>query len=204
MDTFPSVIRGEPMKGGGTVPDDPAQVRVATLEAFADTIIPGQKRWPGDRAVAGVAEGGGAVAAGALALLELPEVGLAAGLDSFAHLLDERATWYAAEQRLALDPAVSPFVALPYSGRAELICRLTAPGHPARDLWVGLAVFCVMAFDAATHLHTTDAIAAGHPGLTTLGFLPPQADGLWRSSRYSYQRVFADPHPDTTASGSPA
>jgi hypothetical protein len=204
MDTFPSVICVQPMKGGGTVPDDAEQVWVATLEAFADTIIPGEKRWPGDRAVAGVDDGGGAVAAGALALLQLPEVGLVAGLGSFAHLLDERATWYAVEQGLALDPEVPPFVALPYPGRAELVRRLTAPGHPARDLWVGLAVFCTMAFDAATHLNTVDAIAAGHPGLATLGFRQPQPDGLWRASQYSYQRIFADPHPDTTASGSPA
>ncbi|MFD0887667.1 DUF5987 family protein, partial [Streptosporangium algeriense] len=29
-----------------------------TLEAFADTIVPGEKRSPGDEAVAGAAEGG--------------------------------------------------------------------------------------------------------------------------------------------------
>jgi len=186
------------------VPYDPEQARVATLEAFADTIIPGEKRWPDDRAVAGVAEGGGAVAAGALTLLELPETGLAAGLPSFAHLLDERATWYAAEHGLVLDTSVPPFVALSYQGRADLVRRLTAAGHPARDLWVGLAVFCTMAFDAAAHLHTVEAIAAGHPGLHTIGFRPPGPDGLWRFPRHSYQREFADPHPKTTSSGSPA
>jgi hypothetical protein len=186
------------------MPHDAEPARVATLEAFADTIIPGEKRWPDDRAVAGVAEGGGAVAAGALTLLELPETGLAPGLAGLAQLLDERATWYAAEHAVVLDASVPPFVALPYQARAELVRRLTAPGHPARDLWVGLAVFCTMAFDAAAHLHTTDAIAAGHPGLQAIGFHPPRADGLWRFPDHSYRRRFADLHPGTTPSGSPA
>ncbi|MET8067907.1 DUF5987 family protein, partial [Micromonospora sp. NPDC005313] len=35
-----------------------------TLEAFADTIIPGERRHATDRAVAGAADGGGAVASG--------------------------------------------------------------------------------------------------------------------------------------------
>ena len=40
--------------------------QVLTLEAFADTILPGEKRTPDDTAVAGVSDGPGAVAAGAL------------------------------------------------------------------------------------------------------------------------------------------
>ena len=40
---------------------DEEQIKVLTLEAFADTIVPGNKRWPGDRAVAGVSEDGGSV-----------------------------------------------------------------------------------------------------------------------------------------------
>ncbi|HEX6077484.1 MAG TPA: DUF5987 family protein [Micromonosporaceae bacterium] len=204
MDILPPVSQRWTQKGGETVSDDAQRARVATLEAFADTVIPGEKRWPGDRAVAGVSDGGGAVAAGALALLELPEVGLAAGLAGLAALLDERAAWYATEHGLAHDPSVPPFVALPYDDRVELVRRVTAPGHPAKDLWVGLAVFCTMAFDAAAHLHTTDAIAADHPGLATIGFRPPEADGVWRFPRYSYQRPLADQHPDTTPSGSPA
>ncbi|HYS37141.1 MAG TPA: DUF5987 family protein, partial [Pseudonocardiaceae bacterium] len=41
-----------------------------TLEAWADTIIPGEKRWPDDRAIAGVSTGGGSVAAGAIEVLQ--------------------------------------------------------------------------------------------------------------------------------------
>ena len=43
-----------------------------------------------------------------------------------------------------------------------------------------LALFSNMAFDSAAHRHTTEALAAGHPGLLTLGFAEPDADGLWR------------------------
>src|SRR5436190_964444 len=52
------------------------QDAIATLEAFADTIIPGERRGPDDRAIAGVAPGGGAVAAGALELLAWDATGI--------------------------------------------------------------------------------------------------------------------------------
>ncbi|MGW6652338.1 DUF5987 family protein, partial [Streptomyces rubiginosohelvolus] len=52
-----------------------------TLEAYADTIVPGEKRWPGDRAVAGVSTGGGAVTAGALELLRWDATGIHDGLE---------------------------------------------------------------------------------------------------------------------------
>ena len=47
-----------------------------TLEAYADTIVPGEKRWPGDRAIAGVSTGGGAVTGGALDLLRWDATGI--------------------------------------------------------------------------------------------------------------------------------
>jgi hypothetical protein len=59
-----------------------------TLEAFADVIVPGEKRGPDDRAIAGTAAGGGAAAAGVLAVLESPEGGLAEALPDFAAGLD--------------------------------------------------------------------------------------------------------------------
>jgi hypothetical protein len=59
-----------------------------------------------------------------------------------------------------------------------------------------------MAFDTAAHMHTLDAIAAGHPGLAAMGITRPDADGLWRFSNYSYGRALADLHPNTTSSGS--
>jgi hypothetical protein len=60
-----------------------------------------------------------------------------------------------------------------------------------------------MAFDSAPHKHTVEAIAEGHPGLRTLGFAPPDHDGLWRFPNFSYGRKLAERHPNTTESGSP-
>lgn len=185
-------------------PDGPdeEQVMTMTLEAFADTIVPGEKRSPDDAAIAGVASGGGAVAAGALELLNTPATGVTAGLAPLSQLLNGHAQAYAAEQGLELDAALPAFVALPYEHRAELVLRLTAQGNPERDGWVLLALFSNMAFDLAAHLHTAEALAAGHPGLTAMGFAKPDADGLWRFPDYSYGRPLASLHPDTIASGS--
>lgn len=187
-------------------PQDQARIkaRTATLEAFADTIIPGEKRAPEDRSVAGVAAGGGAVAAGAVPLLEMPEGGLAPMLDDLARGLNGQAMKYAAEQDLELDETVPPFVGLPFPHRTALLQALTGLENPEREMWVGMAIFSYMAFDSAAHMHTVDAIAAGHVGLATLGFATPDTDGLWRFPDYSYGRQLATVHPDTTPSGSPA
>ena len=182
---------------------DEDQVRIMTLEAFADTIIPGAKRSPDDRAIAGVSEGGGAVAAGALELLETPASGVVAGLPYLAQGLNTHAQAYAGEKGLALDEDVPAFVALSYEDRAELILRLTAPGYAERDGWVALAQFSTMAFDIAPHLHTVEALEAGHPGLTHMGYFKPDDDGLWRFPTFSYGKPLARRHPNTTASGSP-
>lgn len=182
---------------------DEQQARTTTLEAFADTIIPGEKRSPEDRAIAGVATGGGAVAAGALELLEMPATGISAALDHLAGALNGHAQVYAAEYGLTLDEEVPAFVALSYEHRVAVVQMLTTPGHPEKDGWVLLALFSNMAFDVAAHMHTVDAIEAGHPGLVAMGFAKPDADGLWRFPAYSYGRELARVHPNTTASGSP-
>lgn len=177
--------------------------RTSTLEAYADTIIPGEKRWPGDRAVAGIAAGAGSVAAGALTVLEMAEGGMAPMLDDMAAALNQHAERYRAGHGLDGDDSVPPMVALPPEHRVALVKELTAPGHPEKELWTGLGLFCYMAFDSAPHLHTADALAQGHPGLTAMGFASPGKSGLWRFPDYSYRRPLARPHPRTTASGSP-
>lgn len=183
---------------------DEDRERTATLEAFADTIIPGEKRSPDDRAIAGAAEGGGAVAAGALELLHWPATGVTDWLPDLARDLNRHAADHAAEHGLGLDGSVPPYVALPYEHRRALVGRLTTPGHPEQAFWVSLALFCNMAFDSAAHLSTAEALAAGHPGLTALGIAAPDPDGLWRFPRFTYGRPLARLHPDTTPSGSPA
>ncbi|GAB3463430.1 DUF5987 family protein [Actinophytocola sediminis] len=180
------------------------QDRTATLEAFADTIVPGAKRSPDDRAIAGVCDDPGAVEAGALELLHTPATGVTAGLVPLAGALNAHALAYAGRTGVELDQDVPPFVALAYEHRAALVAELTAPGHPEKDGWVMLALFANMAYDSAAHLSTADALAAGHPGLLAIGFAKPDADGLWRFPDYSYGEELAKRHPDTTASGSPA
>lgn len=178
--------------------------RTQTLEAFADTIIPGEKRSPDDDAIAGAASGGGAVTAGAIELLEWPATGVTGWLDDLAAALGEHARAYAAEFGLTLDHGPPPFVALPFEHRTALVARLVAPDHPEKAFWVSLALFSNMAYDSAAHIGTADAVAAGHPGLTAMGMAEPDPDGLWRFPRHTYGRQLADPHPDTTRSGSPA
>jgi enediyne biosynthesis protein E8 len=176
-----------------------------TLEAFADTIVPGDKRWPGDRAVAGVVTDAGSVQAGAIEVLRMPASGLPdATLTVLATMLNGHAETLAVDDGLTLDPSVPPFVALPFARRMAVVAVLVAPGHPEKDGWVLLAQLSTMAYDTAAHMHTVDAISTGHPGLAAMGFAKPDDDGLWRFPAYSYRRRFADLHPATTASGSPA
>jgi hypothetical protein len=196
-----------PCEGGDTVqPDTPGldESTIMSLEAFADTILPGEKRFPGDRAVAGVSAGGGAVAAGAVELLQHPAGGFADSLAGLMFMLNTHAAEYAAETGLDLDTDVPGFVALPYADRRALMIRLTAVDHPEKAMWVGLSMFATMAFDAAAHMSTPDAIAQGHPGLTIMGYAQPDADGLWRFPHFSYGRQLAKVHPNTTSTGSPA
>lgn len=178
--------------------------RTMTIEAFADTILPGEKRSPQDRAIAGASPGPGATVCGAVELVAHPGVGLAPTLDALVSSLNEHAAEYASVRGLRLDPDLPAFVALSFEDRTTLVRALTAPDRPEKQLWVGLALFSYMAFDSAAHLHTADALADGHPGLAYLGFRGPGSDGLFRFPRFSYGRKLADIHPQTTQTGSPA
>lgn len=187
--------------GSGAASDE--QIRTMTLEAFADTIVPGAKRTPDDRAIAGVCDDPGAVEAGAIDMLETPATGVTAGLAPLSVALNAHAETYAASNGLDLDADVPAFVALAYEHRTALITELTRPGHPEKDGWVLLALFSNMAYDSAAHRSTTEALADGHPGLLAMGFAEPDTDGLWRFPDFSYGQELAKRHPNTTASGSP-
>jgi enediyne biosynthesis protein E8 len=187
--------------GSDTFFDDPVQT--VTLEAFADTIVPGRKRSPEDRAIAGVCDDPGAVEAGALELLATPATGVTEGLAPLTAALNAHAQAYAEREHVGLDGDVPPFVALSYEHRAALVAELVAPGHPEKDGWVLLALFSNMAFDSAAHRSTAEAIADGHPGLLAMGFAKPDADDLWRFPDFSYGEQLAKRHPNTTTSGSP-
>lgn len=180
------------------------EAAIATLEAFADTIVPGEKRSATDRAIAGATDGPGAVQAGALTLLLLPETGVAAALPQVVAGLNAYATGLAAGQGIRLDPEVAPFVALDFASRTAIVQQLTTPGQPGQGDWTTLALIVSLAFDDASFMPTAEAIRTGHPGVTTLGLPKPDSDGLWRFTEYSYGRQLAHPHPTTTPKGSPA
>lgn len=182
-------------------------VKLMTLEAFADTIVPGRKRSSDDVVIAGVASSGGAVEAGALDLLFTEATGITEALGPLSELLNKHAENGNLTNRdsrnLEFDPSLPPFVRLSYDGRRELIRRLTAPEHPEREGWVSLALFCNMAFDSAAHMHTSDALKQRHPGLVAMGFASPDSDGVWRFREHSYGRALANVHPATTSAGDP-
>ncbi|MET8286624.1 DUF5987 family protein [Streptomyces sp. NPDC005132] len=175
-----------------------------TLEAFADTLIPGQHRFPGDVVVAGAVTGPGAVQAGAIGLLASPELPVAPLLPAIAALLDARAVAYAALRLIWLPPTRPPFVGLSFADRTALVGGLFDPDDLDRPIWQVMSLLVGLAFDTAGQQDTVEALGQGHPGLAWLRFPEPDPDGLWRFPDFSYGRPLAVPHPNTTASGSPA
>ncbi len=184
-----------------TLPDDPAIV--PTLEAFADTLIPGEKRSPTDRAIAGVAEGAGAVQAGALDLMNFPPAGVAPALPAFATGLNAHALQYAGQHAIVLDPTVPPFVALAFADRTALLVDILDGSGPDELAYFALAALAFLAYHTAGHLPLVDAVRGGHPGLAAIGFPQPQADGLWHFTEFSYRRALAVRHPQTSKRGNP-
>ena len=110
-------------------PLSPVQVAM-TLEAFSDTMIPGEKRYPADQAIAGAVNGSGAVQGGALDFMRFPPVGVAPALPALAAAINAKATLYAALQRLTPDPALPPFVALDFVHRTRLAVDLLDFSQP--------------------------------------------------------------------------
>jgi hypothetical protein len=174
-----------------------------TLEAFADTLIPGAKRYDGDHAVAGVVAGAGAVQAGAVDLMWFPPAAIGPALPALATTLNLRAASYATTHRRVLDPTLPPLVALDFADRTELLLALLDPAAPDYLAWWALAAMPFLAFHTAGHLHTADAVRRRHPGLREIGFPAPDRDGLWRFPHFSYRRRLARSHPRTTNGGNP-
>jgi enediyne biosynthesis protein E8 len=174
-----------------------------TLEAYADTLIPGQKRFPGDRAIAGVVSGAGAVQAGAIEMMNFPPVGLEAALPLLALSINVNAVVYAVINKITLDLTVPPFVSLDFASRTALLVNLLETAGPEQGAFYGLAAISFAAYNTAGYLPTVVAIQDGHPGLAAIGFPPPNPDGLWRFPEFSYRRVLARAHPHSQG-GNPA
>jgi hypothetical protein len=181
--------------------DQPAMTQ--TLEAYADTLIPGEKRFPGDRAIAGVVTGAGAVQGGAIEMMNFPPVGFQPVLPFVALGINVYAFLYALLNGIALDPTVPPFVSLDFASRTALLVAILAGNGEDQRVFYGLAAVCFIAYNTAGYLPTAVAISEGHPGLAAIGFPPPNPDGLWRFPEFSYQRVLARAHPRSKR-GNPA
>lgn len=184
------------------LPGDPAIV--PTLEAFADTLIPGEKRFAGDRAIAGAASGPGAVQAGAVDLMNFPPTGASAATPAIAAGLNARATLYAAQNLILLDPTVPPLVSLSFEHRTALVVQSLDGSDPDQVAFFAFAALGFLAYHTAGHLHLVDAVRSGHPGMAALGFPQPDADDLWRFPQHSYGRTLATRHPRTARRGNPA
>ncbi len=173
--------------------DTPAMTQ--TLEAYADTLIPGEKRFPGDRAIAGVVSGAGAVQGGAIEMMNFPPVGFQPVLPLLAFSINVYAFLYALITGIALDQTVPPFVALDFASRTALLVAILGGNGADQQAFYGLASVCFVAYHTAGYLPTAVAIRDGHPGLAAIGFPPPNPDGLWRFPEFSYGRVLAKAHP---------
>ena len=167
---------------------------VATLEAFSDTLIPGEKRSPEDRAIAGASTGAGAVQAGAIELMCSPAAGVAAFLPLVAAVLNGEATRFSALSSSTDDLAVPPFVSLDFEQRSALLVELFDKPGPMNLLFFAISAVVFLSYDTAGHLLTADAVRDGHPGLAAIGFPKPDPDGLWRFPVFSYRRRLAREH----------
>jgi hypothetical protein len=195
----PWAIGAHPTFGRGVTPSSMTQ----TLEAFADTLIPGEKRFADDRAIAGVVSGAGAVQAGAIEMLNFPPVGFQAALPGLALTINVLAVLYALEQRITLSLTVPPLVELDFASRTALLVKVLETDGPEQAAFSGLSAVVFVAYHTAGYLPTAVAIRTGHPGLAAIGFPPPDPDGLWRFPKFSYRRVLAQPHPHSKR-GNPA
>jgi hypothetical protein len=140
----------------------------ATLQAFADTMIPGRKASKTDRgneihpqAIAGVDDLPGAVEADALALYHHPKIGFDALESAFLAELTARAL-----------PHGGDFLSLSFDDRVKTCVQGLAFTNPTRTLWEAAAAVPFTAFCAAALApEQTAAKASGYrvmglPGAT--------------------------------------
>jgi hypothetical protein len=149
-----------------------AQLDDATLQAFADTILPGRKATRTDLghsiaplAIAGVDPLPGAVEADALALYHHPEIGFDALAPAFLADLESRAL-----------PHGGDFLHLNFAGRVKTCLSGLAFSNQSRLVWEAAAAVPFTAFCAAALIHNATAAEAsgyrvmGLPGIAPNGY----------------------------------
>jgi hypothetical protein len=163
---------------GLTLPSDPS-LSDATLQAFADTMIPGRKVTrtalgnPVDPlAIAGVDPLPGAVEADALALYHHPEVGF-----------DDLTPAFLSHVETESLPHGGDFLHLGWDARVAVCLSGLAFDNQLRLIWEAAAAVPFTAFCAAALIR--NATAATAPGYRVMG-LPGVAPGGYRS--FSYRR----------------
>jgi hypothetical protein len=155
----------------------------ATLQAFADTMIPGRRATATDlgnaidpRAIAGVDPLPGAVEADALALYHHPLVGFDALEPAFLADLQARSL-----------PQGGDFLSLPFPKRVAVCVAGLDFGAPERLLWEAAAAVPFTAFCAAALIDQQTAAKAS--GYRVMG-LPGRAPDGYRHG-FSYGRALA-------------
>jgi hypothetical protein len=159
----------------------------ATLQAFADTIIPGRKAAKTDlgdpihpQAIAGVDPDPGAVEADALRLYHDPLIGFDALEPAFL-----------AELSLRSLPQGGAFLTLPYDKRVQVVAAGFDFANPTRLLWeaataVPFTAFCA----AAVHAFGNNENASGYKVMGYPGGGPNEAPVMYPYS-FSYRRKLA-------------
>ena len=158
------------------------QLPDATLQAFADTIVPGRKALTTDLgneidplAIAGVDNEPGAVEADALLLYHDPLIGFEALEGPFLSELSARSLVRGA-----------PFLNLTFEQRVEVCLEGLAPSNPSVQVWEAAAAVPFTAFLAAAEQSeaTIDTSSAyqvmGYPGTAPNGY-----------AEFSYRRKLA-------------
>jgi hypothetical protein len=162
----------------------------ATLQAFADTILPGRSAIRTDLgnsihplAIAGVDGAPGAVETDALALFHHPEVGFDALAPGFLGELEARALPHGAD-----------FLHLGFDARVATVLGGLDYGNPTRLVWEAAAAIPFTSFCAAALvLGPTAATASGYRVMGLPGVAPNGYRG------FSYGRPLSD---ERTANGS--
>jgi hypothetical protein len=165
--------------GAPAVPSEPPAD--ATLQAFADTIIPGRRASRTDlgdaidpRAIAGVDSLPGAVEADSLRLFHDPLIGFDALEAPFLADLSGH----------ALAVGGGPFLLLPFEQRVQTVLSGLDFGNPTRTLWEAAAAVPFTAFcGAGEHPIGTSQNASGY---RVMGYPGAAPDGYQRD--YSYGR----------------
>lgn len=154
----------------------------ATLQAFADTMLPGRKVLTTDLgneinplAIAGVDNEPGAVESDALLLYHDPLIGFDALEAPFLAELSARSLTRGA-----------PFLNLPFEERVEVCLEGLAPSNPSVEVWEAAAAVAFTAFLAAAEqieatIETSSAYQVmGYPGTASNGY-----------AEFSYRRKLA-------------